>query len=67
MANWSISYTDVFGKKKVESFQDKDAAQARYEDLLPRTYGDLGDLVNVTAPVRSAVKVSEGIDRKSVV
>lgn len=61
MANWSISYTDVFGKKKVESFQDKDAAQARYEDLLPRTYGDLGDLVNVTAPVRSAVKVSEGI------
>ena len=58
---WSISYTDVIDKKKVESFQDKDAAQARYEDLLPRTYGDLGDLVNVTAPVRSAVKVSEGI------
>jgi hypothetical protein len=62
MANWSISYTDVFGKKKVESFQDKDAAQARYEDLLPRTYGDLGDLVNVTAPIRSAVKVSEAFD-----
>lgn len=61
MANWSISYTDVFGKKKVESFTSQGAAQARYEELIPRTYGDLGDLVNVTAPIRSAVKVSEGI------
>lgn len=54
--NWTISYTDYFGKKTVESFKDRDVAQARYEDLLPRTYGDLGDLVNVTAPVRSADK-----------
>lgn len=62
MANWTISYTDVFGKKKVESFTSQGAAQARYEELIPRTYGDLGDLVNVTAPVRSAVKVSEDFD-----
>lgn len=61
MANWSISYTDVFGKKKVESFNSQGDAQARYEELIPRTYGDLGDLVEVTAPIKSAVKVSEGI------
>lgn len=59
---WSISYTDVFGKKKVESFESQGEAQARYEALIPRTYGDLGDLVNVTAPIRSAVKVSEAFD-----
>ena len=54
MANWSISYTDVFGKKKVESFESQGEAQARYEALIPRTYGDLGDLVSVTAPIKSA-------------
>lgn len=59
--NWTISYTDFFGKKQVESFKDKDEAQARYESLLPRTYGDLGDLAKVTAPVRSATKVSESV------
>ena len=61
MANWSISYTDVFGKKKVESFESQGEAQARYEALIPRTYGDLGDLVSVTAPIKSAVKVSESV------
>lgn len=60
-ANWSISYTDVFGKKKVESFESQGEAQARYEALIPRTYGDLGDLVEVTAPIKSAVKVSESV------
>ena len=39
MAQWSISYTDVFGKKKVESFESQGEAQARYEALIPRTYG----------------------------
>lgn len=58
---WSISYTDVFGKKKVESFESQGEAQARYEALIPRTYGDLGDLVSVTAPIKSAVKVSESV------
>lgn len=61
MAQWSISYTDVFGKKKVESFESQGEAQARYEALIPRTYGDLGDLVEVTAPIKSAVKVSESV------
>lgn len=61
MPNWTISYTDVFGKKKVESFKSHDEAQARYEDLLPRTYGDLGDLEKVTAPMKSAVKVTESL------
>jgi len=59
--NWTISYTDFFGKKKVEAFTDKDEAQARYESLLPRTYGDFGDLASVTAPIRSATKISESI------
>ena len=59
--NWTISYTDFFGKKKVEAFTDKDAAQARYESLLPRTYGDFGDLMSVTAPIRSATKISESV------
>lgn len=59
--NWTISYTDFFGKKKVESFKDKDEAQARYESLLPRTYGDFGDLMSVTAPIRSATKISESV------
>lgn len=62
--NWSISYTTVFGKKLVESFKDRDEAQARYEDLLPRTYGVLGDLISVTAPIRSAVKISESVSPK---
>lgn len=62
--NWSISYTNVFGKKLVESFKDRDEAQARYEDLLPRTYGVLGDLISVTAPIRSAVKISESVPPK---
>lgn len=59
--NWTISYTDFFGKKKVEAFTDKDEAQARYESLLPRTYGDFGDLMSVTAPIRSATKISESV------
>lgn len=59
--NWTISYTDFFGKKKVEAFADKDEAQARYESLLPRTYGDFGDLMSVTAPIRSATKISESV------
>jgi len=59
--NWTISYTDFFGKKKVEAFKDKDEAQARYESLLPRTYGDFGDLASVTAPIRSATKISESV------
>lgn len=62
--NWSISYTDIFGKKMVESFKDMDDAQARYESLIPRTYGALGDLVSVTAPVRSATKISESVPPK---
>lgn len=59
--NWTISYTDFFGKKKVEAFTDKDEAQARYESLLPRTYGDFGDFMSVTAPIRSATKISESV------
>lgn len=59
--NWTISYTDFFGKKKVEAFTDKDEAQARYESLIPRTYGDFGDLMSVTAPIRSATKISESV------
>ena len=59
--NWTISYMDFFGKKKVEAFTDKDEAQARYESLLPRTYGDFGDLMSVTAPIRSATKISESV------
>lgn len=59
--NWSISYTTVFGKKLVESFKDRGEAQARYEDLLPRTYGVFGDLISVTSPVRSAAKISESV------
>lgn len=59
--NWTISYTDFFGKKKVEAFADKDEAQARYESLLPRTYGDFGDLMSVTVPIRSATKISESV------
>jgi len=62
--NWSISYTTVFGTKLVESFKDRDEAQARYEDLLPRTYGVFGDLISVTAPIRSAVKISESVSPK---
>lgn len=61
---WSISYTTVFGTKLVESFKDRDEAQARYEDLLPRTYGVFGDLISVTAPIRSAVKISESVSPK---
>lgn len=56
---WSISYTDVSNKKTVESFDSKGEAQSRYEALIPRTYGDLGDLIEVTAPVQSAMKVQE--------
>lgn len=59
--NWTISYTDFFGKKIVEAFKDKDEAQARYEALVPRTYGDFGDLMSVSAPVRSATKISESV------
>ena len=58
---WSISYTDVFNKKTVESFDSKGEAQSRYEALIPRTYGDLGDLIEVTAPVQSALKVQESV------
>lgn len=56
---WSISYTDVSNKKTVESFDSKGEAQSRYEALVPRTYGDLGDLIEVTAPVQSALGVQE--------
>ncbi len=58
---WSISYTDVSNKKTVESFDSKGEAQSRYEALIPRTYGDLGDLIEVTVPVQSALKVQESV------
>lgn len=52
---WCVRYKDIFGNKKVESFTDKDKAQSFYEDMLPRTYGDLGDIESVSAPVKSFV------------
>ena len=57
---WSISYTDVFNKKTVESFDSQGEAQSRYEALIPRTYGDLGDLVSVSAPVKKVTEAFEG-------
>lgn len=45
---WSVQYTDLFGKKMVESFHKEDAAISRYEELLPRTYGEFGDLDKVS-------------------
>lgn len=57
---WSISYTDVFNKKTVESFDSQGEAQSRYEALIPRTYGDLGDLVCVSAPVKKVTEAFEG-------
>ena len=55
---WCVRYKDIFGNKKVESFTDKDKAQSFYEDMLPRTYGDLGDIESVSAPVKSFVGIS---------
>ena len=60
--NWTITYKTVFGEKKVESFKDKKEATARYESLLARTYGSLGDIAGVTKPIQSGAKVSEAKD-----
>lgn len=45
---WCVQYTDLFGKKMVESFHKEDEAVRRYEELLPRTYGELGDIEKVS-------------------
>lgn len=44
---WNVQYTDLFGKKMVESFHKEEDAVSRYEELLPRTYGEFGDLDKV--------------------
>jgi len=63
--NWTIAYKTVFGEKKVESFTDKKEADARYEALLARTYGSLGDIAGVTKPVQSGAKVTESKEQKT--
>lgn len=63
--NWTIAYNTVFGEKKVESFTDKKEADARYEALLARTYGSLGDIAGVTKPVQSGAKVTESKEQKT--
>lgn len=63
--NWTVAYNTVFGEKKVESFKDKKEATARYEALLARTYGSLGDIAGVTKPVQSGAKVMESKEQKT--
>lgn len=63
--NWTVAYKTVFGEKKVESFKDKKEATARYEALLARTYGSLGDIAGVTKPVQSGAKVTESKEQKT--
>lgn len=57
---WHVQYEDFRGKKHTESFDGKEEAEARYEALLPRTYGDMGDIVCVSAPVKKVTEAFEG-------
>lgn len=63
--NWTVAYKTVFGKKKVESFKDKKEATARYESLLARTYGSLGDIAGVSKPIQSGATVKESKEQKT--
>ena len=63
--NWTLAYKTVFGEKKVESFKDKKEATARYESLLARTYGSLGDIAGVSKPIQSGVKVKESKEQNT--
>lgn len=58
---WCVQYTDLFGKKIVESFHKEDEAVNRYEELLPRTYGEFGDLDKV-----SVAKDEDGVSAASL-
>ena len=63
--NWTVAYKTVFGEKKVESFKDKKEATARYEALIARTYGSLGDIAGVSKPIQSGAKVKESKEQKT--
>lgn len=61
MTQWDIQYTDLQGNKTIEHFGSSKDAMVRYEALLPRTYGSLGDLECVCPPKEVTVKPCESV------